>query len=123
MVELYIRIVEAAGSTPVCSTREMKKDTSRLIAGWLVALAAVAALVYLNQAFFWRFTGVGMAANAEYVRIMRWTDGGYDSWGFDYSFGRQMMPDGTLRNLWCWPSWHRAHWRAAPAGGARREGE
>ena len=76
-----------------------------------IAVAAVVGLLWLNQSVLWVYTGVRLACNSEYVRVMRWIDGGYDSWGFDYSHGHQF--DGqTWRNLWHWPKWHRVRWRS-----------
>ena len=76
-----------------------------------VAAAILAGALWLNQSVLWVYTGVRLACNSEHVRVMHWTDGGYDSWGFDYSRGHQF--DGThWRNLWHWPTWHRARWRS-----------
>jgi len=76
-----------------------------------IAVAILAGLLWLNQSVLWVYTGVRWACNSEYVRVMRWTDGGYDSWGIDYSHGHQF--DGTRwLNLWHWPTWHRARWRS-----------
>ena len=74
-----------------------------------IVLAALVAVVWLNQSVLWVWTGVRIACNSEYVSVMRWSDGSYDSWGFSYSHGHQF--DGTRwRNLWHWPKWRRAHW-------------
>lgn len=81
-----------------------------------VVVAILAALMWLNQSVLWPFTGVRLACNSEYVRVMHWTAGEYDSWGFDYSNGRQF--DGTRwRNLFHWPTWHRARWRSTSNAG------
>ena len=77
-----------------------------------IAVAILAGLLWLNQSVLWVYTGVRLACNSEYVRVMHWIDGGgYDSWGFDYSHGHQF--DGThWRNLWHWPTWHHARFRS-----------
>ena len=75
-----------------------------------IAVAILAGLLWLNQSALCVYTGVLWACNSEYICIMRWTEGGYDSWGIEYSHGHQF--DGThWRNLWHWPTWRRAHLR------------
>ncbi len=81
-----------------------------------IVAVTLAGCLWMNQVILWPLTGVRLACNSEYARVMRWTEGGYDSWGFDYSHGHQF--DGTnWRNLWHWPKWHRTSFRAADLEG------
>jgi len=99
----------------------------RCLNGFAVACALVA-LLWINNAVLWPFTGIRYSINSESARLMRWTDAGYDSWGWDYSAGHQYQPDGTWKNLWHRPTWRHARWRnTANISGeprfARREGD
>ena len=81
------------------------------IARSVIAVGVLAGVVWINQSIMWPVTGVRMACNSEYLRVMRRTTRSYDSWGFDYSDGHQFDGE-TWENLWHWPTWHRAHWNA-----------
>ena len=67
-------------------------------------------MIWINQVFLWPFTGIRFSCNSEYTSIMRWTDGGYDSWGFEYSHGHQFDGE-TWKNLWHFPTWRRASFK------------
>jgi len=76
----------------------------------MAVIIAVIVAAWLNNAWFWVWTGVRYSVNSEYVCVMQWSEHGYDSWGFEYSHGHQYHPDGTVKNLWHYPTWRRCHW-------------
>lgn len=84
------------------------KAAIRLITFLIIIFAFFA---WLNNAVLWPWTGIRYVANSEYVCAARWTAHGYDSWGIEYSYGRQFQSNGTLKNLWHFPTWRRAHWK------------
>ena len=85
-------------------------DTKLIVTLAALALSAIIGIAWLNNAWFWVWTGVRYAVNSEYVCVMQWSEHGYDSWGFEYSHGHQYHPDGTVKNLWHYPTWRRCHW-------------
>jgi hypothetical protein len=64
-------------------------------------------LLWVNNSILWPFTGIRYCLNSEYVRVIYMTPNSYRSWGLDYSYGLQCQENGSFKNLWHFPKWHK----------------